>query len=107
MVTSAGARLIAGSLVPDSAFVTYKSTHDDIYGSSGTDVTDVPKEWFDYMAHSTYADYLRAEGQQEKAALADAEANEILTDELLRIDEQHTSQVVATRIFTNSNTQNR
>lgn len=104
MVTSAGATLICGSLDPSIAFVTYKATHDAIYG---TGVTTVPKEWFDYLAHAAYADYLRAEGQQEKAALADAEAFEILTDELLRIDEQHTGQIVASRIFTNSNTQTR
>lgn len=107
MVTSEGARLIEGSLDPSSAFVTYKKTHDDIYGTTGTDVTTVPKEWFDYMAHGAYADYLRAEGQQEKAALADAEAADILTDELLRIDEQHTPQIVSSRIFTNSNMQTR
>lgn len=107
MVTAAGARLIAGSLAPDSAFVTYKSTHDDIYGTIGTDVTTVPKEWFQYMAHGTYADYLRAEGQQEKAALAEAEAADILTDELLHIDEQGTTQIVSNRIHTNSNMQTR
>ena len=107
MVTSGGATLIAGTLAPTSAFVTYKSRHTDIYGDGATDSTTVPKEWLDYLAHGTYADYLRAEGQQEKSALADAEANEILTDELLRIDEQHTGQIVSNRIFTNSNTQSR
>ena len=107
MVTSAGATLVAGSLDPSSAFVTYKSQHTAIYGTGTTDTSTVPKEWFEYLAHGTYADYLRAEGQQEKAALADAEAMDILTDELLRIDEQHTTQIVSQRIFTNSNTQNR
>ncbi len=107
VLTATGATLICGSLNPSSAFVTYKATHDDIYGTTGNDVTIVPKEWFDYLAHGAYADYLRAEGQQEKAALADAEAADILTDELLRIDEQHTGQIVSSRIFTNSNTQTR
>jgi hypothetical protein len=107
MVTASGARLIAGDLAPSSAFVTYKSIHDATYGTGTTDTSDVPKEWFDYIAHGTYADYLRAEGQQEKAALADAEAADILTDELLRIDEMHTTQIVSQRIFTNANTQNR
>ena len=59
------------------------------------------------MAHGTYADYLRAEGQQEKAALADAEASEILLDELMKLDEQHTQTVIAKRIFTNMNMQSR
>ena len=58
-------------------------------------------------AFLTYADYLRAEGQQEKAALADQEADMLLQEEMIRIDEQHTLQVVANRIFTNSNMQTR
>jgi len=107
MVTAAGATLIAGTLDPSSAFVTYKSRHTDIYGSGDSDTQTVPKEWFDYLAHGAYADFLRAEGQQEKSVVADAEAFDILTDELLRIDEQHTTQVVSQRIHTNSNTQNR
>jgi hypothetical protein len=107
MVTSAGARIIAGDLDATSAFVTYKARHTAIYGTGGSDTATVPKEWFDYIAHGTYADYLRAEGQQEKAALADAEAADILTDELLRIDEQGTTQLVAMRVNTNSNMQTR
>ncbi len=107
MVTSAGATLVCGSLDPTSAFVTYKIRHTDIYGSGASDTSDVPKEWFDYLAHGSYADFLRAEGQQEKAALADDEAFDILTDELLRIDEQHTGQIVANRIATNANMQTR
>jgi hypothetical protein len=57
------------------------------------------------MAHGAYADYLRAEGQQEKAAVADQEANEMLLDELMRLDEQHTQTVISPRIFTNANMQ--
>jgi hypothetical protein len=107
MVTASGATLVSGALDPDSAWVTYKAQHDETYGDGSTDTTTVPAEWFEYIAHGTYADYLRSEGQQEKAALADAEAQEALTDELIRIDEQHTSQIVSNRIFTNANTQTR
>lgn len=107
MVTAAGATLICGTLDPSSAWVTYKSRHTDTYGTGSSDTTDVPKEWFEYLAHGAYSDFLRAEGQQEKSALADAEATDILTDELLRIDEMHTGQIVANRVFTNANTQTR
>ena len=107
MVTASGAQLIAGTLDPSSAFVTYKSRHTAAYGSGDSDTQDVPKEWFEYLAHGAYADYLRAEGQQEKSVIADAEATDILTDELLRIDEQHTTQIVSQRIQTNANSQNR
>ena len=105
MVTSAGATLVAGTLDPTSAWVTYKARLEDTYGDQTGDTTTVPKEWFEYMAHGTYADYLRAEGQQEKAAVADAEAVDILTDELLRLDEQGTQNVITNRISTNANQQ--
>jgi hypothetical protein len=105
-VGASGATLVCGDLDPESAFVTYKSQHTALYGTNSTDSTDVPKEWFDYIAHGTYSDFMRGEGQQEKAALADAEAMEILTDELMRADEQ-TPPFLKNRISTNANQQSR
>lgn len=105
-VQNGGASLIDGSLNLSSAFVTYKKQLTDTYGdgSSGT-VVNVPDEWFSYLAHGTYSDFLRAEGQQEKAALADIEAKDKLDDELIRISEMNTINAVANRIHTNSNRQ--
>jgi hypothetical protein len=105
MVTASGATLVCGDLDPSEAFVTYKAQLNDTYGDGSGESTAIPAEWFQYLAHGTYADYLRAEGQQEKAALADQEAEGLLQDELIRIDEQHTLQMVANRVFTNSNMQ--
>ena len=116
MVTSAGATLVCGDLNPTEAYVTYKAQLADTYGpgtsggdSSGlsTDTITVPAEWFQYLAHGTYSDYLRAEGQQEKAVIADQEAEMLLQDELIRLDENHTSGLVSNRIFTNANMQMR
>lgn len=107
MVTANGATLVSGDLDPSEAFVTYKSQLTDTYGDGAGETSAIPAEWYQYLAHGTYADYLRAEGQQEKAALADQEAEGLLQDELIRIDEQHTLQMVANRIFTNANMQNR
>ena len=107
MVTAGGATLVCGDLDPSEAFVTYKAQLTDTYGDGSGETTAIPAEWFQYLAHGTYADYLRAEGQQEKAALADQEAELLLQDELIRIDEQHTLQMVANRIFTNANMQSR
>jgi hypothetical protein len=109
-VTADGATLVAGDLNPSTAFLTYKAQFTDTYGPGlpdglSTDVTSVPAEWFQYLAHGTYADYLRAEGQQEKAALADQEAEALLTEELIRLDENHTSGFVSNRIRTNANMQ--
>lgn len=107
MVTGNGATLVTGDLNPATAFVTYKTQLTDTYGDGAGETSAIPAEWFQYLAHGTYADYLRAEGQQEKAALADQEAELLLQDELIRIDEQHTLQMVANRIFTNANMQSR
>ena len=107
MVTASGATLVCGDLDPSEAFVTYKAQLTDTYGDGSGESTAIPAEWFQYLAHGTYADYLRAEGQQEKAALADQEAEGLLQDELIRIDEQHTLQMVANRVFTNANMQMR
>ena len=107
MVTADGATLVAGSGNPTEAFVTYKKQFSDTFGDAQGESTAIPAEWFQYMAHGTYADYLRAEGQQEKAALADQEADMLLQEEMIRIDEQHTLQMVSNRIFTNANMQMR
>lgn len=107
MVTATGATLIAGDLNPSSAFVTYKAQLTDTYGDTTSEVSAIPAEWYQYIAHGTYADYLRAEGQQEKAVIADQEAEMLLQDELIRLDENHTSGLVSNRIFTNANMQMR
>lgn len=107
MVTANGATLICGDLNPTEAFVTYKAQLSDTYGDGSGEVSTIPAEWYQYIAHGTYADYLRAEGQQEKSVIADQEAEMLLQDELIRLDENHTSGLVSSRIFTNANMQMR
>jgi hypothetical protein len=109
VVTSLGARLINydSEEATGTAYVTAKTQLLDKYGNGSGYTQSVPREWFEYLAHGTYADYLRAEGQQEKAALADQEANEILLDELMKLDEQHTQTIISNRISTNANMQYR
>jgi len=107
MVTSAGATLVCGDLNPSEAYVTYKAQLVDTYGDGSGEQAAIPAEWYQYMAHGTYADYLRAEGQQEKSVIADQEAEMLLQDEMIRLDENHTSGLVSNRIFTNANMQMR
>jgi hypothetical protein len=108
MVTSNGAVLVSGNSNPTSVFVTYKRQFTDRYGDGNNgSVSDIPDEWADYLAYGTYADYLRGEGQQEKASFADQEADIILQDELMRLDEQRTQNVISTRFMTNLNMQPR
>jgi len=110
-VDSQGATIVCGNLNPSQAWVTHKADFSDTFGPSVADggvvgnSQAIPDEWFEYLAHGTYADYLRAEGQQERAVIADQEADLILQDELMRLDEQHTQTLISNRIFTNSNMQ--
>lgn len=102
--TGIGATLLAGSSNVGTAFVTYKATHDSMYGTGISDTADVPREWFSYIAYGAYSDALRMEGQTEKASIADIEAYDILTTELLRVDDQ-TPSFLKGRILTNANMQ--
>lgn len=100
-VDSGGAKLIT-SATPASAFVTYKKVLSDTYGETTGMQSDIPSEWFDYMAHGVYSDYLRAEGQQEKSQLADSEASMILNDELVQIEQQGAGMTFGTRFLANT-----
>lgn len=99
-VDSSGAKLIT-STSPAAAFVTYKKVLTDVYGETTGMQASIPSEWFDYIAHGTYADYLRAEGQQEKSQLADQEAAMILNDELVQIEQQGAGVTFGTRYLSN------
>jgi len=105
-VTSGGATLLSGGLLPDSAFVTYRIAFDVAYGNQPS-VDAIPREWFQYLAHGTYSDYLRSEGQQEKAIIADQEAEDKLFYELSKPEITRTAQLVGNKVSTNLNMQPR
>lgn len=103
-----GAKIVDGDLNSASAYTTYKKQTTSVYGDGTSGTTSlIPDEWFEYLAHGTYSDWLRSEGQMEKSQIADAEAMDKLTDELIRIDEMRSSALVSTRIQTNANMQSR
>jgi hypothetical protein len=49
-------------------------------------VTEIPAEFFNYTAHGVYADFLRMDGQTEKAAFEEEKAELFLATELERVD---------------------
>jgi hypothetical protein len=100
-VDSGGAKLIT-SASPASVFVTYKKVLSDTYGETTGMQPLMPAEWFDYVAHGVYADYLRAEGQQEKSLAADQEAALILEDELIQVDQQGAGMTFGSRFLANA-----
>ena len=77
------------SFTNNEAYVTYKKPILDDFGkviSSLTANSEVPNEFFNYTAHGTYADFLRMDGQHDKAAFEENKAELFLATELERID---------------------
>lgn len=87
-----------------SAYITYKAALTDTYGDADGETADVPAEWFDYIAHGAYSDFMRNDQQQDRAALAEQEAETILIKQLEKIGRQNGSSVY-TRVISNANTQ--
>lgn len=65
-------------------FVTYKKRLDQLttLDVAGAGTTEVPQEFFYFMAHATYADFLRLDGQHQKAVLEDQIAENYLGEEM-------------------------
>lgn len=77
---------IVNAQVVYSVWVTYKAALPDTYGDGVGEESDVPEEWFDYLISAAYSDFLRNDGQNEKAAMEEAAANEFLQQQLERLD---------------------
>jgi hypothetical protein len=72
-----------------TAFVTYKKELPQYTITS----TDIPGEWFFFIAHGSYADFLRMEGQIEKALIEEETAQKYLAMELEKIDNMSNNNV--------------
>ena len=72
-----------------SAFVTYKKELPQYTITS----TDIPGEWFFFIAHASYADFLRMEGQTEKSLIEEETAQKYLALELEKIDNMSNNNV--------------
>ena len=88
----------------DVAYVTYKKAFTDEYGDgTGGTVSDVPSEWFNYMALYA-ARQLQISQRQGNASpyavIASREVDEALQDELHKLEEQNISNGIAKRIQT-------
>lgn len=103
-VDSTGANIMNISNSQDNvAFVTYKkdlSTFDE-------NSTDIPGEFFQYLAHATYADFLRMDGQHGKALTEEKQANEYLDLELEKIDLRSNNNSINKKFSTYVNRQRR
>jgi hypothetical protein len=88
----------------DVAYVTYKKTLSDEYGDgTGGTVSDVPSEWFNYMALYAARQLQISQRQGNSspyAVIASREVDEALQDELMKLEEQNISNGIAKRIQT-------
>ena len=103
LVTSDGARVLGNVSNAGTFYVDYKKRWDGDYNS--TTNTNVPLEFFQYAAHAAFADFLRYDGQNEKAAAEDAYAEGLLVLELENVMNQRNANTAAHRIRSHSTQQ--
>lgn len=92
-----------------SAFVTYKKefTPFTVTGSYSTSTDTVPAEFFHYIAHAAYADFLRMDGQTDKALIEEQTAGNYLALELEKVDLITNNSTINKRFTTYVNRQSR
>ena len=92
-----------------SVFVTYKKKFTPFTTSSDftTSTEEVPSEFFHYIAHAAYSDFLRMDGQHDKAQLEQQNAQQYLALELERVDVIMNQTTVNKRFSTHVNRQSR
>ncbi len=102
-VTESGASLLnVRSGTSDSVYVTYKKEVPDIVFSSL-----IPLEFYYFIAHAVYADFLRMDGQNEKAIVEEQIAEQYLDDELGKASIIANTNIVGKKISTYVNRQSR
>jgi len=104
------------STTDNAAFISYKkeftpfsiTVSDPVVVSDFTSSTvEVPAEFFAYIAHATYADFLRMDGQTDKAFAEENTASVALALELEKVDIISNNNTVNKRFSTYVNRQSR
>ena len=75
-------------LVYPQVWCSYKERLTATYGDAVGETSTVPRRWTDYLIRASYADFLRADGQSEKALAEEAIAQELLDREIYMLDRQ-------------------
>jgi hypothetical protein len=86
-----------------SAFVTYKKELSQFTANS----TNIPGEWFAFIAHTAYADFLRMDGQHDKALTEEQVAQSYIAMELEKVDNMMNNNTALKRFSTYINRQAR
>lgn len=89
-----------------AAFITYLAKIPSTYGDGDGEESDVPEPWFEYMAQGAYCDWLRSDGQTEKAMAEEVIAESLLNQQLEKVSRQNGNQVI-TRMMSHGTKQAR
>lgn len=110
-VDFSGAHIInqaGGTDQTGDVYVTYKRQFTPVLGyASQPNVQSVPQEFFYYIAHTSYADFLRMDGQVEKALIEEQVGEKYLDIELSKLELLTNNNTVGKRISTYVNKQSR
>lgn len=110
-VDFSGAHIInqaGGTDQTGDVYVTYKQEFYPLLGyASSPNVKSVPMEFFYYIAHTSYADFLRMDGQVEKALIEEQVGEKYLDIELSKLELLTNNNTVGKRISTYVNKQSR
>jgi hypothetical protein len=108
-VDASGAHIMneVGGSSNGDVYVTYKKEFTPTTGSTLTTDTSIPLEFFYYISHAAYADFLRMDGQIEKALAEERRAEGFLDLELDKIEILSNNNSVGKKISTYVNRQSR
>jgi hypothetical protein len=110
-VDFSGAHIInqaGGTNQTGNVYVTYKRQFNPTLGyASDPTALVVPEEFFYYIAHSSYADFLRMDGQVEKAIIEEQIGEKYLDIELSKLELLTNNNTVGKKISTYVNRQSR
>jgi len=87
-----------------TAYITYKIAWDGPYTTVST---TIPDEFFYFAAHAAYADFLRMDGQLDKAVAEEQIANNYLALQLNKVETQRNNNIISRRISTHGSKQAR
>ena len=92
-----------------SAFVTYKKEFTPFAVTSDYEnsTVEVPAEFYNFVAHTAYADFLRMDGQTDKALIEEQTGAKYLALELEKVDIKMNNTTVNKRFSTHGNRQSR
>lgn len=90
-----------------TVYCTFKEQLPSNYGDGSGETSAIPREFFNYLVRGVYADFLRSEGQNQKAAAEDANAQSELDIELERVERTQNHPLLLTRYQSHGAEQNR